>query len=148
MNTKTIGLSLGADLCWPAAYEELLRRLDPVANVNGTEWKFKCERVIVEPFDLEYKPKYDLVLDRVTHWHPISREWIKKIVLMDGVYVLNNPWAIQSMEKHTSYCAMMKLGIPGAQDLDDTLQGYPNRTSRHGGGGQPLQPPVLLEEGR
>ena len=31
---------------------------------------------------------------------------------MDGVYVLNNPWAIQSMEKHTSYCAMMRLGFP------------------------------------
>ena len=27
---------------------------------------------------------------------------------MDGLYVFNNPWAIQSMEKHTSYCAMMR----------------------------------------
>jgi hypothetical protein len=26
--------------------------------------------------------------------------------------VLNNPWAVQSMEKHTSYCAMMHLGMP------------------------------------
>ena len=65
----------------------------------------------VEPFDLQYKPRYDLVLDRVTHWYHISREWIKKITLMDDVYVLNNPWAIQSMEKHTSYCAMMRLGM-------------------------------------
>ena len=31
---------------------------------------------------------------------------------MDGLYVFNNPWAIQSMEKHTSYCAMMRLGMP------------------------------------
>jgi hypothetical protein len=31
---------------------------------------------------------------------------------MDGVYVLNNPWSVQSMEKHTSYCAMMRLGMP------------------------------------
>ena len=30
---------------------------------------------------------------------------------MDDVYVLNNPWAIQSVEKHTSYCAMMRLGM-------------------------------------
>jgi hypothetical protein len=28
------------------------------------------------------------------------------------VYVLNNPWSIQSMEKHTTYAAMMKLGFP------------------------------------
>jgi hypothetical protein len=31
---------------------------------------------------------------------------------MDDLYVLNNPWAVQSMEKHTSYAAMMKLGMP------------------------------------
>jgi hypothetical protein len=31
---------------------------------------------------------------------------------MDGLYVLNNPWAVQSMEKYTSYCAMMHLGMP------------------------------------
>ena len=31
---------------------------------------------------------------------------------MDDLYVLNNPWSVQSMEKHTSYCAMMRLGMP------------------------------------
>ena len=110
--TRTIGLSLGADLCWPAAFEELLKQLDPKIQYKGKEINFACERVRVEPYDLQYKPKYDLVLDRVTHWYNISREWIKKITLMDGVYTLNNPWAIQSMEKHTSYCAMMRLGFP------------------------------------
>ena len=29
-----------------------------------------------------------------------------------ALYVLNNPWSIQSMEKHTTYCAMMRLGMP------------------------------------
>jgi hypothetical protein len=31
---------------------------------------------------------------------------------MDGLYVLNNPWSVQSMEKHTTYAAMMHLGLP------------------------------------
>jgi hypothetical protein len=31
---------------------------------------------------------------------------------MDGLYVLNNPWSVQSMEKQTTYCAMMHLGMP------------------------------------
>ena len=31
---------------------------------------------------------------------------------MDGLYVFNNPWSVQSMEKHTTYCAMMHLGMP------------------------------------
>jgi hypothetical protein len=33
-------------------------------------------------------------------------------VLMDGLYVFNNPWSVQSMEKQTTYCAMMHLGMP------------------------------------
>ena len=112
IETRNIGLSLGADLCWPAAFEELVKRLDLCIPYQGKEIRIHTERVKVEPFDLQYKPRYDLVLDRVTHWYYISREWIKKITLMDDVYVLNNPWAIQSMEKHTSYCAMMRLGMP------------------------------------
>jgi hypothetical protein len=30
---------------------------------------------------------------------------------MNDTYVFNNPWSIQSNEKHTSYCAMMRLGL-------------------------------------
>lgn len=110
--TRKIGLSLGADLCWPAAFEALLARLDLAIPVGDDVIKFDVERVLVEPFDLRYKPSYSMVLDRLTHWHHTTREWVKKIALMDDVYVLNNPWAIQSMEKHTSYCAMMRLGMP------------------------------------
>jgi hypothetical protein len=110
--TRRIGLSLGADLCWPAAYEELVQRLDLAIPHKKDTVRFEVERVQVEPFDLRYKPSYDLVIDRLTHWFNTSREWIKKIAVMDDVYVLNNPWSIQSMEKHTSYAAMMRLGMP------------------------------------
>ena len=112
MAVRKIGLSLGADLCWPAAYEDLVSRLDLDLEIDGEAVRFEVERVTVEPFDLQYTPKYAVVIDRLTHWFAISREWIKKIALMDGVYVFNNPWAIQSMEKHTSYAAMMRLGMP------------------------------------
>lgn len=111
-STRRIGLSLGADLCWPAAFEELVRLLDLRLSLGDEIVDFAVERVQVEPFDLQYKPRYDLVLDRLTHWFSTSREWIKKITMMDGVYTLNNPWSIQSMEKHSTYCAMMRLGMP------------------------------------
>jgi len=109
---RNIGLSLGADLCWPASYEAILGRLDLHLPKGADEVSFAVERVRVEPFDLAYRPKYDLVLDRLTHWFQTSREWIKKIALMDDVHVLNNPWSIQANEKHTSYAAMMRLGLP------------------------------------
>ena len=110
--TKRIGLSLGADICWPIAFEEILKRLDLALPVGRDTVRFHVERVTIEPFDLNAPRRYDLVIDRLTHWYHTSREWIKKSVVLDDVYVFNNPWTIQSMEKHTSYCAMMRLGLP------------------------------------
>jgi len=110
--TRNIGLSLGADLCWPACYEEIIDRLDLALPLGEDTVRFATERVTIEPYSLRQPCNYDLVVDRLTHWFHTSREWIKKAVIMDGLYVLNNPWAIQSMEKHTSYAAMMKLGFP------------------------------------
>ncbi len=109
---KNIGLSLGADICWPVCYEEIMQRLAPAIPVDGNTIEIEVDRVSIEPFSLSQPCKYDLVIDRLTHWFYPSREWIKKAVLMDGLYVFNNPWSIQSMEKHTSYCAMMRLGLP------------------------------------
>ncbi len=109
---RVIGLSLGADLCWPACYEAILERLRLRVPQGQDLVELATERVTVEPFNLRQPCKYSVVLDRLTHWFHTSREWIKKIVIMDGVYVLNNPWALQSMEKHTSYAAMMHLGLP------------------------------------
>lgn len=110
--TRRIGLSLGADLCWPACFEHLMKRLDLRIPVGGDTVRFHVERVAIEPFDLRAPVGYDVVVDRLTHWLHSQREWIKKGVLMDGLYVFNNPWSIQANEKHTSYAAMMKLGMP------------------------------------
>jgi hypothetical protein len=110
--TRKIGLSLGADICWPLCYEQIVDQLALAIPWQGDTVKIAVERVTIEPFDLRQPCQYDVVLDRLTHWYHTSREWIKKAILMDGLYVLNNPWAVQSMEKHTSYCAMMRLGMP------------------------------------
>ncbi len=110
--TRRIGLSLGADLCWPIFYEDVIAALDPVVELDGDRIRFEVERVTIEPFGLDQPVRYDVLLDRLTHWYHTSREWIKKAVVMDDLYVLNNPFSLQSMEKHTSYAAMMRLGLP------------------------------------
>lgn len=112
MSTRQIGLSLGADLCWPACFEEIIKRLDLRLPLGDDTIDFAVERVRMAPYDIRAKPKYDVVLDRITHWMPMTREWVKKIMIMDGVYVVNNPWMIQAAEKHTTYCAMARLGFP------------------------------------
>jgi len=106
-----IGLLLGTEEDWPAAFEEILRRLGPVAGDGGTSHAFDCERITIEPFSLRDQPRYHLVIDRLAYWYYHPREWLKKIALMDGVYLLNSPFTFQSMEKHAAYCAMMRLGL-------------------------------------
>jgi len=109
---RRIGLSLGADLCWPACFEEIVRRSDLALRVGGDTVRFEVERVTIDPFDLKQPVTYDMIIDRITHWYVPTREWVKKAIVHDDAYVLNNPWSIQSMEKHTTYAAMMRLGFP------------------------------------
>jgi len=110
--TRRIGLSLGADLCWPLCFEQMMKRLDLRIPWQGDTLKFEVERVTIEPFELRQPCKYDVVVDRLTHWYHTSREWIKKCIVLNDLYVFNNPWSVQANEKHTSYCAMMRLGMP------------------------------------
>ena len=53
---RRIGLSLGADVCWPICYEELLHRLDLGLHLDGDVVRFEVERVTIEPFDLRARP--------------------------------------------------------------------------------------------
>ena len=107
----TIGLLLGTEEDWPTAFEEILRRLGPVGGPRGSQHAFDCERITIEPFSLRDHPRYDLVIDRLAYWYYHPREWLKKVALMDGVYLLNSPFTFQSMEKHAAYCAMLRLGL-------------------------------------
>jgi hypothetical protein len=108
--THLIGLLLGTEEDWPRAFEHLLARVGAIEH-GGTRHELTCERITNEPFDLRYRPRYDLVIDRLGWWYTVPREWLKKVSLMDDVYLLNNPFTFQAMEKHSAYCAMMRLGL-------------------------------------
>ena len=111
MDRHLIGLLLGTEEDWPAAFETLLGRVGTVRDATGGEHAFDVERIVIEPFDLRAKPRYELVIDRLAYWYYHPREWLKKVALMDDVYLLNSPFTFQSMEKHAAYCAMMRLGL-------------------------------------
>ena len=113
--TKTrnhlIGLLLGAEEDWPSAIEALVRRLGVLRAPDGSAHTLTTERVSIEPFNLRDKPRQQLVVDRLAYWYYHPREWLKKVALMDDVYLLNSPFTFQSMEKHSAYCALMRLGM-------------------------------------
>jgi hypothetical protein len=128
----TIGLLLGTENDWPRAYEALLRRLGVVTSADGRKHRMQSVRVTIEPFNLRDKPQHDLVIDRLAYWYYHPREWLKKIALMDDVYLLNSPFTFQSMEKHAAYCAMLRLGlkvpetvlVPFKNPLDNSRYAY------------------------
>ncbi|MGC4940302.1 hypothetical protein [Kribbella sp. DT2] len=105
-----IGLLLGAEEDWPQAFEALLRRVGPV-QAAGTTHEFGTERLTIEPFDLNDPVRVQLVIDRLAYWYYHPREWLKKAALMNGTYLLNSPFTFQAMEKHSAYCAMLRLGL-------------------------------------
>jgi hypothetical protein len=106
-----IGLLLGTEEDWPTAFETITARMGDVVDAAGATHRYDVERITIEPFDLRSQPRYDLVIDRLAYWYYHPREWLKKVALVDDVYLLNSPFTFQSMEKHAAYCAMIRLGL-------------------------------------
>ncbi len=112
MVTKKIGLMLSDEDDWPVAFEQLHRRLQPAFPYHGDTLATEVERIRIHPFNLRAPTSYSLVIDRLAYWHFHPREWLKKAALVNNTYLLNSPFTFQSMEKHSAYCAMIRLGLP------------------------------------
>src|SRR3954452_11169158 len=111
MPDHLIGLLLGAEEDWPQAFEAILGRVGDVELADGTTHTFRSERLTIEPFDLTDSVRTELVIDRLAYWYYHPREGLKKAALVNGTYLLNSPFTFQSMEKHSAYCAMLRLGL-------------------------------------
>ena len=122
-----IGLLLGAEEDWPRAFEQILRFVGPL-GVDGTTHRIGSERLTIEPFDLTDPVRTGLVIDRLAHWYYHPREWLKKAALVNGTYLLNSPFTFQSMEKHSAYCAMLRLGLHVPKTI---LVPYKNPVDNH-----------------
>lgn len=105
-----IGLLLGAENDWPRAFEAILGLVGPL-TLDGTRHEITSERLKIRPFDLRDPVRPGLVIDRLAYWYYHPREWLKKAALMNDTYLLNSPFTFQSMEKHSAYCAMLRLGL-------------------------------------
>jgi hypothetical protein len=105
-----IGLLLGAEEDWPRAFETILGMVAPIRSGSEVH-TVSSERLTIEPFKLDDPVRNPLVIDRLAHWYYHPREWLKKAALVNGTYLLNSPFTFQSMEKHSAYCAMVRLGL-------------------------------------
>jgi hypothetical protein len=110
MADHLIGLLLGAEEDWPRAFETVLDMVGPV-DYGGEKHTLSTERLTIEPFRLDDRVRTPLVIDRLAHWYYHPREWLKKAALVNGTYLLNSPFTFQSMEKHSAYCALVRMGL-------------------------------------
>jgi hypothetical protein len=111
MPAKKIGLLIGDENDWPSSIEALGRHLPSAISYRGETHDISVERIRIHPFSLRHATRYNVVIDRLAYWHYQPREWLKKSALINGTYLLNNPFTFQSMEKHSAYCAMIRLGL-------------------------------------
>ena len=115
--THLIGLLLGTENDWPTAFETLVRRLGPdqlprrPTTTSTPSGSPSSRSTCVTPV------RHDVVIDRLAWWYYHPREWLKKAALVNDTYLLNNPFTFQAMEKHSAYCAMIRLGF----DIPDTV---------------------------
>lgn len=110
MSDHLIGLLLGAEDDWPRAFESILRKVGPLTT-GGETHTVSSERLTIEPFRLDDPVRTELVIDRLAHWYYHPREWLKKASLVNDTYLLNSPFTFQSMEKHSAYCALVRMGF-------------------------------------
>ena len=155
--THLVGLLLGAEEDWPTAFEALLALVGPITTDDGVTHELTSERLTIEPFDLRQPVRTELVIDRLAYWYYHPREWLKKAALMNDTYLLNSPFTFQSMEKHSAYVALMRLGlkvpetwlVPYKNPVDNVRWAYTsakyNRPVRPQGDRQPARLPDVHE---
>jgi hypothetical protein len=129
-----VGLLLGAEEDWPRAFEAIVDRLGTF-RYAGQDHVLDLERVHIAPFNLRDRARHQVVIDRLAYWYYHPREWLKKVALMDDVYLMNSPFTFQSLEKHSAYCALIRLGmnvpetvlVPHKNPIDNVRWAYTSR---------------------
>ena len=104
-----IGLLLGTEEDWPAAFEPC--SATSAVDYSGARTSSRPSGSSTSRSTCATGRATALVIDRLGLVVHVPREWLKKVTLMDDVYLLNNPFTFQAMEKHSAYCAMMRLGL-------------------------------------
>jgi len=135
VNRHLVGLLLGAEEDWPQAFEAISSRLG-VFSYQAADHELEIERVHIHPFNLRDEARHQVIIDRLAYWYYHPREWLKKVALMDEAYLLNSPFTFQSMEKHSAYCALMRLGmnvpdtvlVPYKNPIDNVRWAYTSRS--------------------
>src|SRR6188472_3354066 len=114
---KPIGLLVGREYSFPPAF---------IAKVNekGAPNGIKAEMVRWGGTRMTDDAKYSVIVDRISHEVEYYRGALKHAVLQ-GTYVINNPFWWTADDKYFNYSVMSKLGLAIPKTVLLPQKGYP-----------------------
>ncbi len=97
---KKIGLIIGDERDWPTAFMAVANEADGLV----------AELVKLSATFMDDPVDYDIIIDRISHEIPYYRAFLKYAVIQ-GVYVINNPFTMSSDSKFFGTALIERLGL-------------------------------------
>ncbi|MGH9374349.1 MAG: ATP-grasp domain-containing protein [Vicinamibacterales bacterium] len=113
-----IGLLCGREYSFPPAFIERVNQLGASQGITAELVKFGGTKMD-EPL------AYRVIVDRISHEVEYYRAALKHAVLQ-GSYVINNPFWWTADDKFFNYCVMNKLGVAIPRTVLLPQKGYPS----------------------
>ena len=114
---KKVGLLCGREFSFPPAFIERVKTLGAKDGVTAEFVKLGGTR-------MDEPAKYRVIVDRISHEVEYYRGYLKHAVLQ-GSYVINNPFWWTADDKYFNYSVAAKLGIAIPKTVLLPQKGYP-----------------------
>jgi hypothetical protein len=114
---KKVGLLCGREFSFPPAFIERVKTLGAKDGVTAEFVKLGGTR-------MDEPAKYSVIVDRISHEVEYYRGYLKHAVLQ-GSYVINNPFWWTADDKYFNYSVAAKLGIAIPKTVLLPQKGYP-----------------------
>jgi hypothetical protein len=115
---KPVGLLCGREYSFPPAFIERVNGL-------GAKHRVTAEFVKLGGTRMGEPAKYSVIVDRISHEVEYYRGYLKHAVLQ-GTYVINNPFWWTADDKYFNYSVAAKLGIAIPKTVLLPQKGYPS----------------------
>jgi len=113
----TIGLLCGREYAFPPAFIERV-------NTLGRPHRITAELVKLTGTKMGEASGYHVIVDRISHEVEYYRAFLKHAVL-EGTYVINNPFWWTADDKFFNYAVAQKLGVAVPKTVLLPQKGYP-----------------------
>jgi len=114
---KRIGLMCGREYSFPPAFIEKVNELGKAHDITA-------EFVKLGGTLMGESPRYAVIVDRISHEVEYYRGYLKH-AMMQGTYVINNPFWWTADDKFFNYSVMAKLGVAIPKTVLLPQKGYP-----------------------